>query len=70
MVSTNVAIAEDYTERYDMSKMRKIKQHRKKIECIKHREDMYCRAINKVIDGQAEPGYAAKRWLKLKEARG
>lgn len=42
----------------------------KKQRCIKHRELEYMKAINKVIDGIAEPEYATNRFKKLKQVRG
>jgi len=42
----------------------------KKILAIKHREERYEHAINKVIDGKADPEYATARWNKLREVNG
>ena len=36
----------------------------------KHRQDQYLHAINKVIDGEAPPDYATKRFNKLKQVEG
>ncbi len=46
------------------------KHRRKKRLCIQHRQLWYDRAIQKVIDGKAEPEYATKRWKKYKQAKG
>lgn len=45
------------------------KSKRKKIDCIKHREERYEHAIQKVIDGEADGSYATERWKKLKQVR-
>ncbi len=47
--------------------MKPIKRRQKKQLCIQHRKAEYLKAINKVIDGKAEPEYATLRWEKLKE---
>ena len=49
--------------------MKPQKSRQKKHECIKHREERYDHAIQKVIDGKAEPGYASERWNKLKQVK-
>jgi len=41
----------------------------KRRRCLQHREERYLHAINKVIDGKADPSYATYRWDKLKEVR-
>lgn len=48
----------------------KSKKRLKKQSAIKHREERYNHAIQKVIDGNAKPGYATERYKKLKEVRG
>ncbi len=50
--------------------MKPRKAQLKKQRMIKHREERYEHAIQKVIDGEAEPGYATKRFKKLKEIKG
>lgn len=50
--------------------MKSKKEQGKKQRMIKHREEIYLQAINKVIDGKAEPGYATERFNKLKEVKG
>ncbi len=50
--------------------MKPRKARNKKQRMIKHREERYQHAIQKVIDGKAEPGFATKRWDKLKEVKG
>jgi len=47
----------------------KRKANLKKQRMIKHREERYQHAIQKVIDGKAEPSYATERWDKLKEIK-
>lgn len=42
------------------------RRHKRRL-CIQHRRERYCHAIQKVIDGKAEPEYATKRWHKLQE---
>ena len=49
-----------------MKKSRRIK----KILAIQHRKERYMHAINKVIDGEADPNYARLRWEKLREVEG
>lgn len=41
----------------------------KKKLCINHRKAQYNYAIQGVIDGKFEPGYATRRWNKLKEIK-
>lgn len=43
------------------------KKRRKKTQLIHHRKEQYNHAIQKVIDGKAEPNYATKRWNKLRD---
>lgn len=45
------------------------KKRIKKQLAIQHREERYMHAINKVIDGKANPEYASERWEKLKEVQ-
>lgn len=47
--------------------MKPIKARLKKQLCIQHRKTEYLKAINRVIDGEAEPEYATRRWQKLQE---
>ena len=47
--------------------MKPIKSRLKKQRCIQHRKTEYLKAINRVIDGEAEPEYATSRFKKLKE---
>lgn len=42
----------------------------RKTRLIRHREERYQHAIQKVIDGKAKPNYATSRWHKLQEAKG
>lgn len=49
--------------------MKTYKAHLKKRLCRKHREERYEHAIGKVMDGEAEPEYATKRWQKLKQVK-
>ncbi|KKN59283.1 hypothetical protein LCGC14_0543820 [marine sediment metagenome] len=50
--------------------MKAIKKHQKQQLCIRHREDVYLHALEKVMDGTASPAYATERWKKLKEVKG
>lgn len=45
------------------------KKRIKKQLAIQHREERYMHAINKVIDGNADPEYAKNRWDKLQGVR-
>jgi len=46
-----------------------VRHRRKKKWVILHRQERYMHAINKVIDGKADPNYATLRWEKLQKAR-
>jgi len=48
----------------------KRKKRIKKILAIKHRKEQYNHAIQKVINGRANPEYASLRWKKLQEVNG
>ncbi len=43
----------------------KRRQHRRWLR--EHRLERYLHAIQKVIDGKAQPEYASERWGKLKQ---
>ena len=45
------------------------KDNLKKKLCINHRKAQYNYAIQGVIDGKFEHGYATRRWNKLKEIK-
>lgn len=49
--------------------MNTAKRKRKKTQVIHHRKEQYNHAIQKVIDGRADPAYATKRWKKLREVK-
>jgi len=49
--------------------MSKSKKRHKKRLCLQHRETQYLHALNKVMDGKADPDYATKRFNKLKEIK-
>jgi hypothetical protein len=49
-----------------MNKGRRITRHKM---ARHHRSAQYMKAINGVIDGRIDPGYASARWKKLKEVR-
>ncbi len=42
---------------------------RKRIQCIKHREQQYEKALDGIIEGKLPPSYAQTRWQKLKEIK-
>ena len=50
--------------------MKRGKAQLKKQMAIQHREERYQHAIQKVIDGKADPNYATLRWEKLREVKG
>lgn len=50
--------------------MSNVRRRQKRQLCIQHRRERYNHAIQKVIDGEADPNYATLRYEKLREAEG
>ena len=46
------------------------KSIRKRLNCITHRDMVYEKALDGVINGTTDPEYAYRRWQKLKAAKG
>jgi len=49
--------------------MNRAKSQMKKRRCKEHRMNWYLHALNKVIEGKAEPEFATRRWRKYKEIK-
>lgn len=49
--------------------MRPGRARQKKKECLKHRQTYYEKALDRLIEGEADPEYVNMRFNKLKQIR-
>ena len=51
------------------NKLNKHREKRKRKECLNHRKERYDQALDRLIEGKADPEYVSKRWKKLKDIK-